>query len=86
MYASTTDAVTEEVEEYYQNLQQALQEISKKDFLILMGHWNAKIGKGEGKGIIGKYGIGNRNQAGEILWVLLRKQRICGEHLLRATG
>ena len=58
VYAPTTDADTEEVEEYYQK--QVLQEIPKKDFLILMGNWNAKIGKGEEQGI-----IGNRNEAGE---------------------
>jgi hypothetical protein len=32
-----------------------------------MGEWNSKIGKGEEPGTVGKYGLGNRNEAGEQL-------------------
>jgi hypothetical protein len=32
-----------------------------------MGNWNAKIGKGEESETVGKYGLGNRNEAGECL-------------------
>jgi hypothetical protein len=32
-----------------------------------MGEWNSKIGKGEELGTVGKYGLGNRNEAGEQL-------------------
>jgi hypothetical protein len=39
----------------------------KKDVLIIMGDWNAKIGKGEEPGTVGRYGLGNRNEAGERL-------------------
>jgi hypothetical protein len=47
VYAPTTYFDTEGVEEYYQKLQEVLQEIPKKYFLIIIGDWNAKIGKGE---------------------------------------
>ena len=33
-----------------------------------MGDWNAKIGKGEEPGTVGRHGLGNRNEAGE--WLL----------------
>jgi hypothetical protein len=32
-----------------------------------MGDWNSKIGKGEEPGTVGKYGLGNRNEARERL-------------------
>ena len=32
-----------------------------------MGDWNAKIGKGEEPGTVGRHGLGNRNEAGERL-------------------
>jgi hypothetical protein len=44
-----------------------LNEIPRKDVLILMGDWNSKIGKGEETETVGKYGLGNRNEAGERL-------------------
>jgi len=42
-----------------------LNETPKKDVLILMGNWNSKIGKGEEPGMVGRYWLGNRNEAGE---------------------
>jgi hypothetical protein len=62
VYAPTTSAETADIEEFYSNLQSVLNEI-----LILMGDWNSKIGKGEEPGTGGKYGLGNRNEAGERL-------------------
>ena len=44
-----------------------MNEIQRKDVLIIMGDWNSKIGKGEVLGTVGKYGLGNRNEAGERL-------------------
>ena len=51
--------------EYSQEFQEVLQKISKKDILIQMGDWNAKIGKEAEQGITGKHGLGNRNKAGK---------------------
>jgi exonuclease III len=47
VYAPTTSVETVDIEEFYRNLQSVLNEIPKKDVLILMGDWNSKIGKGE---------------------------------------
>jgi len=44
-----------------------LNEIPKKDVLVIMGDWNAKIGQGEEPGTVGRHGLGNRNEAGERL-------------------
>jgi hypothetical protein len=38
-------------------------ETPKKDILILMGDWNSTIGMREEPGTIGRYGLGNRNEA-----------------------
>jgi exonuclease III len=67
VYAPTTSVETADIEEFYSNLQSVLNEIPRKYALILMGDWNTKIGKGEEPGTVRKYGLGNRNEAGERL-------------------
>ena len=44
-----------------------MNEIPRKDVLIIMGDWNSKRGKGEELGTVGKCGLGNRNEVGERL-------------------
>ena len=45
VYAPTTEANDEEMDAFYGLVQEALDRIPKKDIVILMGDWNAKIGK-----------------------------------------
>jgi hypothetical protein len=44
-----------------------LNKIPRKDVLTLMREWKSKTGKGEEPGTVGKYGLGNRNEASEWL-------------------
>jgi hypothetical protein len=67
VYAPTTSAETADIEDFYRNLHSTLNETPRKDVLIIMGDWNAKIGKGEEPGTVGRYGLENRNEAGERL-------------------
>jgi exonuclease III len=67
VYGPTTSAETADIEDFYGSLDSALNETPKKDVLILMGDWNSKTGKGEEPGMVGRYGLGNRNGAGERL-------------------
>ena len=39
----------------------------KKDVLFIIGDWNAKVGSQETPGVIGKFGLGVRNEAGQRL-------------------
>lgn len=67
VYAPTTDHSDEEVAEFYSQITDVLQQLSKKDLTILMGDFNAKIGRGSEGDIIGHYGLGQRNERGEQL-------------------
>ena len=64
VYALTTDA---EIEQFYADLQQLLDAAPKKDVIVIMGDWNAKVGSTTTAGITGKFGHGVRNEAGERL-------------------
>ena len=39
----------------------------KKDVLFIVGDWNAKVGSQEITGIIGSFGLGVQNEAGQKL-------------------
>ena len=40
-----------------------------KDFLFIIGDWNAKVGSQETPGVTGKFGLGIQNEAGQRLIV-----------------
>ena len=61
VYAPTSNAEEAEVE------QDLLELTPKKDVIFFIGDWNAKVGSQETPGVIGKFGLGIRNEAGQRL-------------------
>ena len=47
-----------EVEQFYEDLQDLLELTPKKDVLLIIGDWNAKVGSQEIPGVTGKFGLG----------------------------
>ena len=47
VYAPTSNAEEAEVEQFYEDLQDLLELISKKDVLFITEDWNAKVGSQE---------------------------------------
>ena len=43
VYASTSNATENEVEQFYEDLQDLLELTPKKDVLFIIGDWNAKV-------------------------------------------
>ena len=64
-YAPTSNAEEAEVEWFYEDLQVFLEPTSKKDVLFITGDWNAKVGSQETPGETGKFGLGEKNEAGQ---------------------
>lgn len=67
VYAPTTDAEEETIEEFYDVLQQTIDQTPKKDMMIVIGDLNAKVGDVSVLGTTGKFGLGKRNEAGQKL-------------------
>ena len=65
-YAPTNNAEEAEVEWFYEDLQD-LSELTPKLTPFIIGDWNAKVGNEETPGVIGKVGLGVRNEAGQRL-------------------
>ena len=64
VYAPTHNAEEAEVEWFYEDLQDLLEQTPKKDVLFIIGDWNAKVRSQEIPGVTGKFGLGVQNEAG----------------------
>ena len=53
----TSNAEEAEVERFYEDLQDLLELIPKKDVLFIIGDWNAKVGSQGTPGVTGKFGL-----------------------------
>jgi len=67
IYALTSNAEEAEVERFYEDLQDLLELTLKKDVLFIIGDWKPKVGSQETPGVIGQFGLGIRNEAGQRL-------------------
>ncbi|CAF1621865.1 unnamed protein product, partial [Adineta ricciae] len=69
VYAPTAEASKDDMETFYDDLENAILKTPKKDILIITGDWNAKVGDDNRgwEGVMGKYGYGQRNERGEQL-------------------
>ena len=65
VYAPTSKAEEAEVEWFYEDLQDLLKLMPKKDVLFIIGDWNTKVGSQEIPGLTGKFGLGVQNEAGK---------------------
>ena len=76
IYALISNAEEAEVEQFYEDLQDLLELTPQKDVLFVIGDWNAKVESQETPGVIGKFGLGVQNEAGQ------RLIEVCQENAL----
>ena len=76
VYAPTSNAEEAEVDHLYEDVQDLLELIPKKDDLFIIGYWNAKVGRQEIPGVTGKFGLGVQNEVGQ------RLTEFCQENVL----
>ena len=50
---------------FYEDLQDLLELTAKKDVLFIIGDWNAKVGSQEIPEVMGKFGLGVQDEAGQ---------------------
>ena len=76
VYMPTSTHDEEEVDAMYEKIERCLENIKGTDYVVVMGDWNAVVGEGEQEGIIGKFGLGSRNERGEKLTEFCKRQRL----------
>ena len=62
LYAPTTQYDDDAIEDWYEQVQETVDQSPKQDIIIIMGDMNAKVGKStEGSSVYGTHGLGDRN-------------------------
>ena len=82
VYAPTSNSEEDEVERFYEDLQDLLELTSKKDVLFIIGDWNAKLGSQETPGVTGKFGLGIQNEAEQRLIEFCQEKALVIENTL----
>ena len=59
VYASITNIKEDEIKQFYEDLQDLIELTTKKDVLLTLEDWNAKVGSQEIPEVTGKFGLGN---------------------------
>ena len=87
-YAPTLDADDEVKEVFYSELDEILTGTHRHDKIILLGDFNARVGRDQElwKGVIGKEGVGNCNSNGIHLLTLCSEHQLVTTYPLRGTG
>lgn len=67
VYAPTADRPEEELDEFYEMMEQAMRQCKPHEINLVMGDLNAKIGQGREGEVVGQFGLGVRNERGERL-------------------
>ena len=63
----TSNPEEADVERFYEDLQELLELTPHKDVHFIIGDWDAKVGSQETPGLMGKFGLGVQNEAGQRL-------------------
>ncbi|GFO41248.1 craniofacial development protein 2 [Plakobranchus ocellatus] len=66
VYAPTANSNDEDLDKFYNELDTAKTQCKSQDPLIIMGDFNAKVGTEKVDDIVGKHGLGIRNERGLI--------------------
>ena len=79
VYAPTADSSENDIQDFYDNLQKKVDEIDRRDILMIMGDWNAKIGtdRETWPSTIGQYGFGVANERGQRLLEFCCTNQLC---------
>ena len=76
VYMPTTDHEDDEIEQLYEQIEEIIGKQKGRENVIVMGDFNAVVGEGSEGKVIGKYGLGTRNDRGQMLVEFCKKNQL----------
>ncbi|XP_030754464.1 uncharacterized protein LOC115881196 [Sitophilus oryzae] len=67
IYAPTADKAEAEALEFYEQIREILHSLKPEDINVVLGDFNSIVGSGSVEGVTGAFGLGDRNERGEML-------------------
>ncbi|XP_072041151.1 craniofacial development protein 2-like [Amphiura filiformis] len=68
VYAPTAESTEEEIDVFYDKLEEVKSQCKSDEIQLIMGDLNAKVGQGQDGKTVGKFGLGDRHERGD-RWV-----------------
>ena len=63
-------------EEFWNELTRCVDGLSTRNYVVVWGDLNARVGDGELEGVVGKYGVSGENESGERLLDMCVEQEL----------
>ena len=76
VYMPTSSEEDEVIETMYEDINKVINYVKGEENLIIMGDWNASVGEEQVDGIVGNYGLGDRNERGSRLIEFCAKNKL----------
>ena len=76
VYMPTSAHEDEEVNEVYNMIEEIVAKEKGRDYLVIMGDWNAVVGEGREGKEVGAYGLGTRNDRGEQMVEFCKRNKL----------
>ena len=76
VYMPTSDHSDEEVEELYEEMERLIGKEKGNDYLVIMGDWNAVVGEEKDENEVGSFGLGKRNDRGQMMVEFCRRMKL----------
>ena len=76
VYMPTTAYEDEDIEQIYEQIENIISKQKGNTNVIVMGDFNASVGEGNDEKVVGKYGLGKRNDRGQMLIEFCKKNKL----------
>ena len=86
-YGPGCERSEEERDEFWNELTRCVDGLSTRNYVVVLGDLNARVGDGELEGVVGKYGVPGENESGERLLDMCVEQELAiGNSFFKKKG